>query len=186
MTEQNKQHIEQKQGFKIKSGTTDKETGSTVSYQMVTDEGNGIAFMKDGGSAFVATGTSREVVGHNITDPDRVPAKVIIAKNGDIRLEAEFGDIILKAKNIRLVATDGSGEVTINAPKHFLANAPIATIKGTDTKITGTKSVDVLGTSVESGGQISNDSGSSVDSTQGSFLGALFGVLKKVKKALTI
>jgi hypothetical protein len=85
-----------------------------------------------------------------------------------------------------LVATDGSGEVTINAPKHFLANAPVATIKGTDTKITGTKSVDVIGTSVESGGQIANDSGSTVDATQGFSLGKLFGILKKVQKFLAL
>ncbi len=185
MTEQDKFHLEQKQGFKIKSGTEDRE-GNQIGYQMVTDEGNGFSFFKDGNYAVSSTQTSREVCGHKITDPDKVPAKVIIAKNGNIHLEAEFGDIILKAKNIRLVAQDGSGEITLSSGKHFYVNAPICTLKGTDTKVTGVKSVDIVGTSVSSGGQIANDSGSSVDKDQGSFIGRLMGVLKTVKNFLTI
>ena len=48
-------------------------------------------------------------------------AKQIFAKHGDIYLEAPDGEIVLRAKNIRLVADGGGddGDVTINA-NHIL------------------------------------------------------------------
>lgn len=182
MSEQKKVHIDQNQGFKIKSGLPDSD-GNIIGYSLNTDEGIGFCFYKDGTHNLVSTKTSLEVVGHDIAD-DVSPGKVIVAKNGNIHLEAENGDIVLKARNIRIVAEDGSGEITLNSGKHFYANAPVCTIAGTNTKVAGSMSVETIGTSVESTSQTPNTSTSAVDIQQTSFLGQLTNGLKSLKKFL--
>ena len=42
---------------------------------------------------------------------------------GNIVIDAKDGDIILKGLNIRIEAQDGSGEVTITAPKQIQERA---------------------------------------------------------------
>lgn len=182
MSEQDKKHVSQNQGFKITSGVEDTD-GNIIGYRMLTDESVGFTYYKDGTSKTATTGTSLEVCGENITDTD-TPGKVIYSKNGNIHLEAVNGDIVIKAKNIRFVAQDGSGEITFTSTKHFQVNAPICKLNGTNTTISGSSSVSIVGTSVESTAQISNTSTSTTDVTQGSLLGQLTAGLKKLKKFL--
>lgn len=182
MSEQDKKSVEVKQGFKVSSGVPDSD-GNVIAYRMITDEANGLTYYKDGNLRSATSGTSLEVCGEKITD-DATPGKVIYSKNGNIHLEAVNGDIIIKAKNIRFVAQDGSGEITFTSAKHFQVNAPICKINGTNTTVTGSSSVSIVGTSVESSAQISNTSTSTTDITQGTLLGQLTSGLKKLKKFL--
>lgn len=178
--EQDKITLLGKQGFKVKSGIEDPD-GNLYGYAVHTDEGIGFAYYKDGEYKQACTKTSLEVCGTDLTD-DVSPGKVIIAQNGNIHLEAKNGDIVIKAKNIRFVAEDGSGEITLSSGKHFYVNAPICKIDGTDTTILGSKNVSVTGLSVESTGHISNCSSSSNEILQGSLVGQISNGLKNIKK----
>ena len=79
-------------------------------------------------------GMSQETVGKGLKvrdsgENDELPAKLIVAKRGDIRLEAENGNIYLKARNItlstdKLAAGNKDGEITIDATRMVHLKAP--------------------------------------------------------------
>ena len=79
-------------------------------------------------------GLSQETVGKGLKvrdpgDNDELPAKVIVAKLGDIRLEAENGNIYLKARNItlstdKLAAGNKDGEITVDATRMIHLKSP--------------------------------------------------------------
>ena len=79
-------------------------------------------------------GLSQETVGKGLKvrdsgENDELPAKLIVAKRGDIRLEAENGNIYLKARNItlstdKLAAGNKDGEITIDATRMVHLKAP--------------------------------------------------------------
>ena len=63
-----------------------------VEYGVSTDGGCAEMLQEDGNRVEVVPGTSYEYVGNKTSD--KSPSKVIIAKNGNIQLEAQNGDII--------------------------------------------------------------------------------------------
>ena len=82
------------------------------------DTGRDLTVLTSGGNEFINAnngnykenirGFSGEVVGiGGNPDQEGLIGKAIVAKSGDIVLDAEFGDIYLKAKNIYLSASDG-------------------------------------------------------------------------------
>lgn len=154
--------------------------GKIVDYGITTDGGNATILQQDGNRVENTPKTAFEYVGKKCQSSE--PAKIIFARNGNIHLEAENGDIIIKAKNVRIVAEDGSGEITINSTKIVSIKAPqlkesstnkTQTVRGNKDSMTGTTS---------SSGQIQNDNSSSTDLLSGSFLGGLFSGLKNLKK----
>ena len=154
--------------------------GKKIDYGVTTDSGNSTLMLTDGNKVDVTPKTSLECVGERVQDNE--PAKTIQATNGNIQLEAKNGDIILKAKNIRIVAEDGSGEVTINSTKIISINAPYIKENATNITMTASGNVETFGNNIASSAQILNDAGSSVDMVQGSLLGKAFSGLKGLKK----
>ena len=112
MTDQPKEYYEKKPGFVIKSGVKDV-AGKYIDYSVITDMGQGFQYTEEGNKLDACKKTSYEICGEETAENE--PAKVIKAKSGNIVIEALGGDIILKARNIRIVAVDGSGEITINS-----------------------------------------------------------------------
>lgn len=154
--------------------------GKKIDYGVTTDSGNSTLMLIDGNKVDVTPKTSLECVGEKVQDNE--PAKTIQATNGNIQLEAKNGDIILKAKNIRIVAEDGSGEITITSTKIISINAPYIKQNGTNITVTASGNVETFGNTISSSAQIKNCSMSSVDMTQGSFLGQASSGLKGLKK----
>jgi hypothetical protein len=74
----------------------------------ITSGGNTLTHAKNGNYKEVIQGFSGEVVGVN-GDPSKqgLTSKAIVAKSGDIVLNAEAGDIFLKGRNIYFTASDG-------------------------------------------------------------------------------
>jgi|TARA_R100000030_G_C3248670_1_gene122402 hypothetical protein len=182
MTEQPKEWFRQGFGYREQSGVYIE--GREVGYSLITDEGVGYTYYKDGGKEDVVLETSLEVCGRRVKDKE--PAKVIYARNGDIHFEAPNGQITLKAKNIRLVSQDGDGEVTIQAGKTIEIDGPTARVKGTNVDITGKNSVNMIGNYVESAAGVQQSSASLVDIFQGSFIGQLLNSLGNLKKFLQL
>ena len=151
-----------------------------VEYGITTDSGNAEMLQEDGKRVEVVPSTSYEYVGRKCNDKE--PAKIILADNGNIHLEAQNGDIILKAKNIRIVAEDGSGEVTINSGKIVEVRAPSIKENGTNITVAAPGNVESITGTKSDNSQVQTQSGSSTDLLQGSFLGKIFSGLQSVKK----
>jgi hypothetical protein len=157
------------------------EYGNTkVEYGVTTDSGGSIFLQSNGGKVEVVPDTSYEYVGDICADNQ--PAKIIYAKNGNIHLEASNGDIILKAKNIRIVAEDGSGEVTINSGKIVDIKAPYIKENATNIAVSAPGNAETMVGTKSGATQIQNQDGSSTDLLQGSFLGSIFSGLQSLKK----
>jgi hypothetical protein len=157
--------------------------GRISEYAVTTDCGHMLQMREDGNRADYSPKTSAEYVGDKCKEKEI--AKLIYAENGDIYLDAPAGDIVIRARNIRLVAEDGSGEVTIRSGKIIEFNGPVVRTKGTDVTITATKSVDIMGTTVDSTASVQVASSSLSDITQGSFVGAILSSLSKLKQFLS-
>ena len=131
-TPKTKEYYANYPGFRITSGIKIPDgdlKGKYTDFAVMTDEIQGIAFYKDGLQKLVTNGTSYETVGMKVDEGDF--AKIISAPNGNILIEAKSGDIEIRARNIRLHATnDPDGEMTIKATKHIYTKAPIIDIDG--------------------------------------------------------
>ena len=153
---------------------------NTIDYGITADGGNSIFLQKDGKRNDVVPSTSFELVGEKCVDEE--PGKVILAQNGNIHIEAQNGDIILKAKNIRIVAEDGSGEITLNSGKIIDFKAPYLKENATNITVTASGNLETLAGTKSGSAQIQNSEGSSTDLLQGTFLGQIFSGLQSLKK----
>lgn len=178
MTNQRGYDLETLAAAKIYSNVRHDEF--VVEYGVSTDGGCAEMLQEDGNRVEVVPGTSYEYVGNKTSD--KSPAKIILAKNGNIHLEAQNGDIILKARNIRIIAEDGSGEVTLNSGKTIEIKAPNIKESGTNVTTTAPGNLGTFSGTKSGNAQIKNCDGSSTDLLQGSFLGQASSALQSLKK----
>lgn len=178
MTNQRGYDIETLAAAKIYSNV--RHNDYVVEYGVTTDGGNAEMLQEDGNRVEVVPKTSYEHVGDKVNQSE--PAKIILAKNGNIQLEAQNGDIILKARNIRIVAEDGSGEVTINSGKTIEVRAPNIKETGTNITVTAPGNLETITGTNSTNSQIQNQDGSSTDLFQGTFLGKIFSGLESIRK----
>lgn len=182
MTDQPKEWWQQGFGFKEQSGTY--INGKEVGYALITDEHTGYSYYKNGDKLDIALGTSLEVCGRQVKEKE--PAKIIYARNGDIHFEAVNGQIVIKARSIRLVAEDYDGEVTIQAGKVVELDGPTSRVKGTNIDIAAKNNASIMGQYVESAAGVQQSSSSLTDLTQGSFIGQILNALGSLKKFLQL
>jgi hypothetical protein len=187
MTDQPKEFYDKKPGFVVKSGVQEKTTKKTIDYAVITDLGQGFMYTQDGNKYDTCDQVSYDLSGCDKGKPvpEGQPAKIIRTESGDIIIEALSGDIIIRGKHVRIEATDGNGEVTITSPKQISISAPISSVKGTNTTIYGSKSVDVAGQAVDTASGLIPTRGSLVDLLQGTIIGKILGVLTKFQKFLS-
>jgi hypothetical protein len=179
MTDQPKEFYDKKPGFVVKSGVPDV-VGKPIDYSVITDEGQGFQYTKEGNKLDACKKTSYEICGENTNENE--PAKIIKAKNGNIIIEALSGDIILKARNIRIVAMDGSGEVTINSSKQVSIQAPIQNFKGTNLNTVMSNEISFGALSIDTTGLMQNTNNTGTEEAQSGILSRLLGVVRKFQK----
>lgn len=168
-------------GFSVKSGVPDP-VGNKIEYSVTTDSSQGFQYGANGNKFDVSLGTSYEICGEKVQENE--PGKVIRALNGNIVIEAIDGEIVLRGNSIRLVAKDGSGEITLVANSQIQSSAPIVNEKGTISNSLMSNSKSVAAQAVDTAGGIVLTSGTLTDAEQGSFLGKIMKVLQKFKKWL--
>lgn len=186
--------FEQNKNHKIYDGVEDSDIGKVVEWGVTTNGGpeknvNSILIFDDGDKTETVRRTSMEVTGcgkDGTMCKDGEPSKVIYAESGDIHIEAVSGSIVLKAKNIRIVATDGSGEITLDSNKILELKAPVTNIKGTNVNITGSSKVSTLAQYVEVSGGVQASVTTLTDVCQGSVMGKLLGIISSLKKFLQL
>ena len=170
-----KKFFENKPGFRVTSGVklVDGELKEFVTdYSVYTDEYQGIAWYKNGLQRLVVNGCSYETVGVGQQQKEDQPAKIIAAASGNIIIEAQDGDILFKARNIRLDAED---ELTLRSTGIMNLEASTLHCKATNTNILVSQKLTMGGQFVKTMGGASNESGTKADSKKGSFLGRIFG-----------
>lgn len=181
MSDQPKEYYEKKPGFVVKSGTVDL-SGKTIDYAVFTDNSQGFEFTTDGQHMQQCRKTSYEVCG--LDNQEKEPAKIIRAKRGDIIIEAMDGDIILRGRNIRVVALDGTGEVTVVSGKHFAVNAPVQSFKGSNSNTVMSNSASTGAQATDTTGNMQNSQTSGAEDSEGSILTKLLNIAKKFQKFL--
>lgn len=182
MTDQPKEYYQKYPGFEVKSGTPDA-AGEKIDYAVFTDNGQGFEYTVEGNYYERCDKTSYELCGGEITD-DKQPAKVIRASNGNINIEAPGGEVIIRAKSIRLIAQDGQGEVTITSLKQFNVTSPVQTYKGAVSNAVLSNSFSVGAQAVDTTGNVQNTSSSGGDDTESSILNKLLKINDKFKTFL--
>lgn len=178
--QQAKEWWQQGFGYRLQGGNI--EAGKEVSYSMITDEGTGFSYYKTGDYWNINDKSSVEICGISLNDKE--VAKIIHANNGDIEIRAPGGQITLLAKNIRLLAQDGDGEITLQAGKILEADAPTSRVKGTNVDITAVSGAQMIGSYVDSSAAVQQSNSSLTDITQGSLVGSILNVLGNIKKFL--
>ena len=185
-TPKTKEYYANYPGFRVTSGIKIPDgdlKGKYTDFSVMTDESQGIAFYTEGLPKLVTNGTSYETVGMKVDEGDF--AKIISAPNGNILIEAKSGDLEIRARNIRLHATnDPDGEMTIKATKHIYTKAPIIDIDGNLTNVLGKKTLSMGGNFVDESGGVELSSGTQTDSKQGGFLGMILSFTSRFKDFL--
>ena len=177
---------ENKLAFRVTSGVTltDGELKNEVTdYTMFTDEGQGIAWYKNGLHRLVTNGCSYETVGvgKRGEQKENQPAKLICASTGNICLECQDGDVLIKGRNIRFEAEN---ELTLVSSKHISLDCSVLNLKGTNTNILATQRLSQGANFLEAEGGAGNESGTSTDAIKGGFLGKIIKAFGRFKDFL--
>ena len=104
-----------------------------------------------GKAVLYAPGMSMEVLGdglkvRDVGDISQLPAKIIKCKKGDLVLDCENGNILLRAKNIFVDADGGGqdGQFTVKAERIVDIGAPDIRIQGEKITAKATKDMTVI------------------------------------------
>ena len=130
-----------------------------VNFRVLSNGGSSVSIHEDGinkeNMQTAISGRSVEALGYSIErtrtsrqDPP-VPAKWITCKHGDVLIECEDGDIIMKADNIIMEANGVmdamDGDIQLNANKGIKIEAPDVRIVGSHLRFTARKDFSISG-----------------------------------------
>jgi hypothetical protein len=174
------QQVTQTDWYRFEAGTKSFANGD-IELGLSTPTKQGINMYKNGNCDFAINGTLKEVSGFKVKNPEEF-ARIIDATNGSILIQALNGTITLKAKNIRLVGVDGTeGEITIQASKKILTNAPTITTQGTNITLAAAQNASVAGSSTTIHGATPPDVSSGAETDNSSIMGQILDAIKRFK-----
>ena len=175
------QQVTQTDWYRFEAGTKSFANGD-IELGLSTPTKQGINMYKNGNCDFAINGTLKEVSGFNVKNPEQY-ARIIDADKGSILIQALNGTITLKAKNIRLVGVDGvEGEITMQASKKILTNAPTVTTQGTNITLAAAQNASVAGSSTTIHGATPPDVSSGAETDNSSIMGQILDAIKRFKK----
>ena len=173
------QQVTQTDWYRFECGTKSFANGD-IELCLSTPTKQGINMYKNGNCDFAINGTLKEVSGFNVKSGH---ARIIEAVNGDIHILAKNGTITLEARNIRLKGVDGiEGEITIQASKKILTNAPTVTTQGTNITLAASQNASVAGSTTTVHGATPPDVSSGAETDNSSIMGQILDAIKRFKK----
>jgi hypothetical protein len=173
------QQVTQTDWYRFEAGTKSFANGD-IELGLSTPTKQGINMYKNGNCDFAINGTLKEVSGFNVKSG--VHARIIEAVNGDIHILAKNGTITLEARNIRLKGVDGiEGEITLQASKKILTNAPTVTTQGTNVTLAASQNASVAGSSTTIHGATPPDVSSGAETDNSSIMGQILDAIKRFK-----
>jgi len=174
------QQVTQTDWYRFEAGTKSFANGD-IELGLSTPTKQGINMYKNGNCDFAINGTLKEVSGFKVKTPEEF-ARIIDATNGSILIQALNGTITLKAKNIRLVGVDGTeGEITLQASKKILTNAPTVTTQGTNVTLAASQNASVAGSTTTVHGATPPDVSSGAETDNSSIMGQILDAIKRFK-----
>lgn len=120
-------------GFNIESNYQTKGHG-TAEFALSTDTNQGMHFYQSGNSKYYANKSIELYSGKNASDED-VMTIVLDARNGNIKITAANGDLILQGANVKIEALDADGDVSIKSQKTVTVTAPEFNVDATKSNI---------------------------------------------------
>jgi|TARA_B100000123_G_scaffold63572_1_gene44676 hypothetical protein len=177
-----KQYYKNVPGFRVASGfpiTKGDLKGKTIDYSMVTDEGQGIAFYKDGTQKLVVNDCSYETVG--LRTKKGSLAKNIACKYGDMLIDVQDGDLTIKARNVRFEVGD---EMTVDVTGQLYVRSPITNLEGNTANILCVGKLSMGGNFVDLSAGVEISMGTQTDKKQGGFLGMILSFADRFKDFL--
>ena len=165
-----------------------------VNFRVLSNGGSSVSIHEDGinkeNMQTAISGRSVEALCYSIErtrtsrqDPP-VPAKWITCKHGDVLIECEDGDIIMKADNIIMEANGVmdamDGDIQLNANKGIKIEAPDVRIVGSNLRFTARKDFSISGK--VSGGIVAGVLNMAASADFGSSI--QLGLLKQIKNML--
>jgi len=136
--------------YRVDSGNTLPKLGE-VEYSLLTESGNGFAYLKNGKHVMACDATSHESVGFDVEvgkNGPYLPTKWIRANNGDILFDAPNGTIYLNAKNIVLNSNgaDPDGNIFLSCCNDvYIKSTDNVTITGTNVTVSASKTATLVG-----------------------------------------
>lgn len=140
-------------GFEIVSNHLSELYGVSE-YVLNTDEAQGMGFYKNGTGKMHSNKSFEIISGESThTKDDNSVAVGVYAKNGNVHIKADNGDIILEGKNIKMWAhgeeNDDRGIFQIEANKEFKLDTPTIKLTAADAlQMFGKSNVTMLGGNV--------------------------------------
>ena len=140
-------------GFEIVSNHLSQLYGVSE-YVLNTDEAQGMGFYKNGTGKMHSNKSFEIISGESThTKDDNSVAIGLYAKNGNVHIKADNGDIILEGKNIKMWAhgeeNDDRGIIHIEANKEFKLDTPTIKLNASDAlQMFGKSNVTMLGGNV--------------------------------------
>ena len=134
-------------GIKIPDGDL---KGEYVDYSVTTDNLQGMAWYKNGQHKLVVNNCSYEFVGEDNEEKDM--SKIILAKNGNIKIECKNGDIEFEAANIHLKATE---EIKFTTPDKINFESSVFSVKATNANVLARHQLTMCGQFVDMAGATS-------------------------------
>jgi hypothetical protein len=140
-------------GFEIVSNHLSQLYGVSE-YVLNTDEAQGMGFYKNGTGKMHSNKSFEIISGESThTKDDNSVAVGVYAKNGNVHIKADNGDIILEGKNIKMWAhgeeNDDRGIFQIEANKEFKLDTPTIKLTAADAlQMFGKSNVTMLGGNV--------------------------------------
>ena len=120
-------------GFNIESNFQTKGHGK-AEFAVSTDTNQGLHFYQSGNSKYYANKSIELYSGKNASDDD-VMTIVLDANNGNIKITAHTGDLILQGANVKIEALDADGDVSIKSQKTVTVTAPEFNVDATKSNI---------------------------------------------------
>ncbi len=132
-------------GFEIVSNASTEAHGKSE-FCLTTDKGQGLHFYQQGNCKL---GANKSIeIRSGIDSKENEFAVVISANNGDIKIEAVGGDLILEGNNVQVRATAPDGEVSLYSNKVISTQSPELQVESTKLRTRSTSDTLIAGGTV--------------------------------------
>ena len=129
-------------GFVMQSNVETQAHG-LAEFQLNTDLQQGIHFYRQG-NCKVTSNKSFEI--YSGEDAKKKHCSIVLdAKNGNIYLKAEHGNLILEGNDVIISTNDSEGQISLTANKTIYSKAPVVKQEGETVSIVGTLDLQCIG-----------------------------------------
>ena len=129
-------------GFEIASNVETVAHG-LAEFQLNTDLHQGVHFYRQGNCKVTSNKSFELYSGHDAKKKD--VGILIAAKNGDVYIKADRGNLILEGNDVIINTNNADGQISLTANKTIYQNSPTIKIEGDTTSLLGILDLQCIG-----------------------------------------